>query len=235
MKASPEATYEERLFSGGFRTWLHESRFHWLRRKILELGCPQDSVVEMGCNNAKTIRYLPRFPKRYVGFDRDPFNLNLAHELWKDYPNYSFYQCEKPEDLVLNEQFDIGICMETMEHLSDSCLDGYLRWLAGAVRHYLFVTVPNEKGLLFAAKHIAQRIQGDYYEPYSASEFWHQLRGKTEYVVHDQHKGFDYDRLIGTVSQYFQVQGRAGLPFAKLPTACGFTVAIVAKAAAPVG
>ena len=224
-----KGNYEQRLFSGGLRTWLHEGRFFWLGKTIRELGCPQNSVVELGCYNGRALRYLPRLPQRYLGIDRDQSSLDDALIAWKQYPDYTFKLSETPNELAVGEQFDIGICMETMEHLSDASLDGYARFLAGSIRHYLFVTAPNEKGLVFGAKQAGQRVYGDYYEKYTPREFWHQLTGACHRVVHDQHKGFDYDWLIGILSKYFVVESKTGIPFTRLPPSLGFTVGIVAR------
>ena len=59
------ADYNERLFSGGFRGWLHSGRFQWLRNATREIDV--SSVFELGCFDGKSISYLPREPDRYLG------------------------------------------------------------------------------------------------------------------------------------------------------------------------
>ncbi len=110
MKRKGEATYNERLFSGGFRTRLHTARFLWVALMIEKSGCPHDSIVEVGCFDAKTLGYLRELPSRYLGLDADcDGGLQTAAKQWQDHPNFKFRRCSKPEDMVFDEPFDVGI------------------------------------------------------------------------------------------------------------------------------
>ena len=54
-------------------TWLykfhHAHRFQWLQRKTQAIRKPAISVLEIGCNDARSIHYIPIPIERYVGFD----------------------------------------------------------------------------------------------------------------------------------------------------------------------
>jgi hypothetical protein len=52
-------TYNELLFSKGFRGWLHSGRYRWVRDVIKkEIGTDSYSVIELGCYDGKLIVLL---------------------------------------------------------------------------------------------------------------------------------------------------------------------------------
>ena len=53
---------------------------------------------------------------------------------------------------------------------------------------------------------------GDH-APYAASEYWSAVMGNCGRVAQDQHKGFDYSKLIDKLSEHFVVESVVGLPF----------------------
>lgn len=63
-----------------------------------------------------------------------------------------------PEDMELNgEEFDISICMETLEHIPPDLVGGYLKELSKATKNYIFISVPNEIGVVFLFKHLVKK------------------------------------------------------------------------------
>ena len=52
--------------------------------------------------------------------------------------------------------------METLEHLPDELVDGYLQALARVVRGPVFFTIPVERGAMLVAKQLGYRIFGMY-------------------------------------------------------------------------
>lgn len=224
--------YNERLFSHGVRKKLHEARFYWLRQQLKSLIPSPESVLELGCFDAKTLHYLPQKPLKYVGLDANWENgLVLAKQAWREYSNYQFFDCKSPEDIKLEESFTISICMETLEHVNPELVHGYLEKLAQLTSKYLFITVPNEKGVIFAIKHLIKKIsrsQGG--ERYTSTEFFNAFFGRMDKIERQEHKGFDYQKLIMQVENFFTIKKISALPFGRfLPHQLGFQIGIVAE------
>ena len=149
------AGYNERLFSGGLRGQLHRARFVWFRKTLKRLHCSPDSVLELGCFDGKLIDHMPHLPARYVGYDANwEGGLDIAFVRWAAYPQFSFHACMSPEQMSLSPtvRFDISVAMETLEHVPPSMVDGYLAKLSRHTNQFVFITVPNEKGLVFLLK-----------------------------------------------------------------------------------
>jgi SAM-dependent methyltransferase len=230
MKRYTDAGYNERLFSSGLRKRLHLARFRWLHGKLLELGCPCARVIELGCFDGKVLEFLPLRPDYYVGYDANwEGGLSLAQQKWQSHPNYHFRVCATAEEMDLGqEQFDIAIAMETLEHIPEDMLRPYLQKLAGATDRYIFITVPNEKGPVFFFKYLVKLLFGDV-ETHTIAEFVNATLGRTHRVKRGHHKGFDYDWLTRVVSEYFDVIEVSGRPFSRLPAALNFTIGIVGR------
>jgi len=230
MKRKVDTGYNERLFSSGLRRRLHQARFLWIQRKVLELRCPSARVIELGCFDGKVLDFFPNKPSYYVGYDADWEDaLELAREKWKAHPNYHFRYCITPEEMVLGEdRFDIAIAMETLEHVPEETVAPYIAKLAGVTEQYILITAPNEKGIVFFFKYLVKLLFGEV-ERHSLGEFVNATLGRMDRIKRGHHKGFDYERLTSLVADYFDVVEVSGLPFAALPTALSFTVGIVAR------
>jgi SAM-dependent methyltransferase len=236
MKAKAEAPYNERLFSSGVRKRLHMARFLWLRQRLRDFDCPAARIVELGCFDGKVLEFLPRKPDYYVGYDANwEGGVDLAREKWASHPNYHFRICTTPTEMDLaSERFDVAIAMETLEHIPEEILRPYLAKLASVTDQYIFITVPNEKGIVFFFKHIVKLLFGEV-EDYSPAEFVSATLGRMHKVPRGQHKGFDYARLARLVGEYFDVVEITGLPASSLPAALNFTVGIVGRKMAASG
>lgn len=224
--------YNERLFSGGLRSHLHFARFKWFLTEITRRNCLTDSVLELGCFDGKLIDFLPRKPSQYIGLDANwEGGLDIAMERWKSYPNFSFYKASTPEEMRLNDNdiFNIAVAMETLEHVPPQMVDGYLRKIAHHLDGYLFITVPNEKGIVFLAKWFAKKLLSRDAEHYSLSELANATLGRMALVARREHKGFDYASLVKDVEKYFDVIDVSGHPFGFLPCSLCFGIGIVAK------
>ena len=119
--------------------------------------------------------------------------------------------------------------METLEHIPPQAVDPYLAELAKATKGYLFVTVPNELGILFLCKHLVKRCFKNAHH-YTFSELVNQTLGNTEKVKRNEHKGFNYKSLISQISDHFEIVEVSGNPLAFMPTSLNFGVGIIAKA-----
>jgi 2-polyprenyl-3-methyl-5-hydroxy-6-metoxy-1,4-benzoquinol methylase len=230
VKKKSEAGYNERLFTGGIRRKLHSARFEWLVKSLLHLRCKYQTVLELGCYDGKVIDYLPERPTRYLGLDANwEGGLDIAHNKWRNQKNYVFRECSTPEEMGIGgEQYDISICMETLEHIPPQIVTPYLEELAKATNGYIFVTVPNEIGIVFLFKHVMKRLFGDA-ESYTFSEFINETLGNTDKVKRREHKGFNYNKLVLQISDYFEIVEVSGHPFAFAPASLNFGIGVIGK------
>jgi 2-polyprenyl-3-methyl-5-hydroxy-6-metoxy-1,4-benzoquinol methylase len=225
-------TANEMMFSGGVRGQLHTARFRWFTHEILERKMPFDTVLEIGCFDGKLINFLPSFPSRYVGYDKNwGGGLDLAAEKWKSHPNFSFYNISAPQDISLTDQdqFDIAVAMETFEHLSLEAVRGYLKKIEQHLNGFIFVTIPNEMGVIFLAKWLTKRLLSKDSAPYTFAEVVNATLGRMSLVARREHKGFDYRTVIQEVGKYFDVLDVTGLPFKFLPLSLSFQIGILAR------
>ena len=227
----PAQSYNERLFGRGFRKALHEARFHWLSKTIKNLQIPCDSVLELGCFDGKVLDFLPTRPARYAGFDANwEGGLDLAKQRWRGNPSYSFSEIDMPSQMLLNDElFDVSIAMETLEHVSPELVAGYLKKMNEHTRRYVFITVPNEKGLVFLAKWLVKKCFMSRAEQYSINELVNSTIGRCHLVSRKEHKGFDYHDLLSEVKKEFEIVHIVGIPNNFLPLSLNFGVGIVAR------
>lgn len=218
------------IFEAGLRARLHFARFHWLRAKLLDLAPDARDAVELGCSDAKVLDFFPRPPARFVGYDANwGQGLDRARERWAANPEFEFRECTHPGDVRLGECFEVAISMETLEHVPPDALDGYLARLRELTRGYLFVTVPNEKGIVFALKHLVKVARRWSPEPYTPREFVAATFGRMSHVRRLEHKGFDYAALRRALERHFEVLTVESIPVAWLPPWLSFTVGFVAR------
>ncbi len=231
MGTTTRKAYNQRLFSGGIRKWIHEARFHWLNHSLKKLDCIPASVIELGCYDAKTINFLPVNPLRYVGLDANWENgLDIARENWKNKPGYEFIYCRKPEDIQVTGLFDISICMETLEHVPPDLVNPYLEFLSAHTSKYTFITVPIEKGLVFATKYLIKRIGRMDAESYTLGEYTNAVLGRMDKVPRHEHRGFDYSTIIQSAARFFDILDVSSFPIPFFPESIGFGVGIIGKA-----
>lgn len=225
--------YNERLFSGGLRRKLHIARYEWLLTQMKRFDCFGDTMLELGCFDAKTLDFLPERPKNYVGYDANWENgLELGRKKWAGVDNVTLLECQTAEEMNVGEKsFDISVSLETMEHIFSDDIEGYVEKLAFATKKYCFISVPNEKGLLFLTKHLAKKMMNNHQEDYSLSEYYYATRGQLSKVKRNEggHKGFDYDGLAALVNKHFKSAELMGLPFNSIPTGMNFSVGIIGK------
>lgn len=224
--------YNERLFSGGLRGKLHLARFHWFLSAVKSQNCRTDSVLELGCFDGKLLDYISNKPLRYVGFDANwEGGLDIAKEKWANDTNYLFFKATAPDDIHLDrsDMFNIGVAMETLEHVPPQLVDGFIRKIAQHVDGYFFVTVPNEKGVFFLVKWLFKKLFSKDADTYTLTELVNATLGRMERVSRQDHKGFDYKKLIVEIEKYFDVRAVSGFPFRFLPCWLCFSIGIVAK------
>ncbi len=224
--------YNERLFSGGVRKWLHEARFHWLTHQCLEFGLAHQTVLELGCFDARSISYLPILPSKYYGFDANwEGGLDSAKYIWRDKNKYVFKVATQPEDLDIGEKVDLCLCLETIEHIPPELVKGYLKRLFESVKKdgALRVTVPNEKGIVFLAKYLAKKLFLGGSDPYDLFEVMNAALGRMSRVRRHEHKGFDWEQLREQLSEFFVITQAQGVQFSWLPVWANPQVGFVLK------
>ncbi len=222
-------TYNDRLFRGGVRRFLHMGRFVWLAQRVARLDPEAETVVELGCYDGRILDHLRRKPRRYVGYDANwEGGLDLARAKWSGHPEREFRFAESPADIDLRERFDIGVCMETLEHIPDPMVDGYIDALATLVRSRLYVTIPNEKHLPFLAKYVYHAFAGGGH-PYTPAEVVNAALGRLTRVARDNHKGFDYEAMVRRLERRFVIESVEGDRRLSLPASVSMGVSIIAR------
>ncbi|MEI8133313.1 MAG: class I SAM-dependent methyltransferase [Leptolinea sp.] len=225
--------YNERLFNKGFRSKIHFARFSWLRKMVGNVSQKQPlRVIELGCFDGRSINWLPWEPSLFDGFDANwEGGLDIGRKRFAGNQNIRFHQCSNPAEMIpAAEGYDIGISLETMEHIPPETVEGYLDVFASSVKTAVFISVPNEIGIPFLSKYLAKRLiyRDSKDEPYSLAEVWDETFGQTQKVHRNEHKGFDYRFFVEQVRKKFIIQGVMGVPFSWLLPGLSFTVGIIA-------
>jgi hypothetical protein len=81
---------------------------------------------------------------------------------------------------------------------------------------------------VFFFKHIVKRAIGDV-DNYTASEFINETLGNTDKVKRREHKGFNYNHLVETISDYFEIVEVSGHPLTLAPASLNFGIGIIGK------
>ena len=190
------------------------------------------SVLEVGCHDGRALGYIPRRVRRYAGFDAGwGGGLERGRQIFASEKAYTFSESIDPRDVAsLNESFDFALCMETLEHLDQPVVEGYIKAFTATTDGYLIITVPNEKGFALLVKAAGSKILGvDRYYPYTAREFFWGLVGHLDRVRRVEHKGFDYAELVDLIRQHFRFVAVEGIGPLRLPPSLSLTVGIVAS------
>lgn len=227
------SNYNDKLFSGGTRGRLHQMRFRWLQKHVRE---PKDgyTLFELGCFDCRSLGYIPK-PKQYMGVDAgweggiEDARMNYLNRTWME-----LIMAQSAHDLVPHEgrRFDYSIALETLEHIPDAVLKGYIEFLAKVTKKKLLITVPVEVGPVFLAKYLAKTSCADLAsgetESYTTAEVFWATMGRADRVQRYEHKGFDYRKLITQLAQHFTIVKVEGIPFKHFPY-LSFQVGIVAQ------
>lgn len=230
FKSKNTTTYNERLFGSGLRGALHRGRYEWVNKAIQRHNIATNSVLELGCFDGKVIDFLPNRPERYLGLDANwEGGLDIAFELWKDFPEFEFRHCKDPKKMGLaNESFDISICLETLEHVPPEMLNPYLENLASGTNNLAFISVPNEIGPVFILKQLIKSLFGEG-DSYTLSESLNQSLGRVHKVSRDQHKGFSWKVFEKIVANHFDIVSVDGISPSILGPYLSFGVGFVAR------
>jgi SAM-dependent methyltransferase len=186
-------------------------------------------IVEIGCYDAKTITYLERggiAVNRYVGYEANAAIFDAVQANWAARPEVAIVKSTSPSDIDRSCTFDVGICMETLEHLPDEHVDGYLQLLARVVRGPVFFTIPVERGAMLVAKQLGYRALVMYGDRLSWRDLLAGALSQTDRIPRHEHAGFDDRQMIERIARYFDVTESSGL-FVPYFTTLNFTLGIV--------
>lgn len=226
--------YNTKLFSGGWRTRLHNMRFHWLASHLGQLPDDSFSMFELGCFDCRSLKYLPK-PKHYLGADAGwEGGINDAQMTYVHKPWVELLVAQSALDLkpIEGRTYDYTVSLETLEHIPDALLTGYIEFLAKITGKRIYITVPVEVGPVFLAKYLIKRtftsLENAETDSYSLREVCWAARGRADLVERYEHKGFDYRTLIAMLEKYFTIVAIEGLPFKQFPH-LSFQVGIIAE------
>lgn len=195
----------------------HARRFEWLRKKISSFHRQDLSILEIGCNDARSLTYVPTCVRRYLGLDAGwrsgwkngkPYGLEAARARFQQDPHIEFRKSEHHNDLLdIREKFDVAIVLETFEYLDPSELESYVFLLFEKLNDdgFLLASMPNEKGLPLLLKAAGSTLSGVRRSEYTARQFWNALIGRLDRIprAFRGRRGFDYAAMAGMVRRYF--------------------------------
>ena len=195
----------------------HTRRFEWLRGKIAALQKQTISVLELGCNDGRSISYMPVPIERYVGLDAGwrsgwnngrAYGLEAALQRFRGLPHFEFHRSQHFQDLEnIQGGFDVAVVLETFEYLEPSKLEAYVNQLSKKLKDggCILCTMPNEKGLPLLFKVIGSKLSRVPRSEYTLLQFWNAFIGRMNRVPRGVHgrRGFDYAAVARVMSRYF--------------------------------
>jgi len=230
---SPADCYNDRLFARpGLRRFYHMARFNWVREKVDRHVGGDLRLIELGCYDGRLLEVLGPRIAQYVGMDANwGKGLELARQKYRGRRDATFFEASRPEDLGQfgNAQFNAAAALETLEHVPPETVPGFLEEFKRVIRGHLFLTVPNELGLVFLAKWLTKRFVYRDGHHYSPREVIAATLRRSDQVEREDHKGFDYRHVVAEVAKRFEIIDVDGLASFGLPPALSPTVGIFAK------
>lgn len=110
-----------------------------------------EKVAEVGCGDGKiTLELAKLYPNvHFDGFDISKRAIIYAQAFGFGRPNLSFFDKNLKEADWL---YDAVVCVETLEHISDADMPGFVESLRNKTKKYLIVSVPSVN-IPLSAKH----------------------------------------------------------------------------------
>ncbi|MFC1511032.1 class I SAM-dependent methyltransferase [Candidatus Margulisiibacteriota bacterium] len=151
VKASEE--FYKRSYSNRYNHWrkyysVRKAIFQELNKapaqkliKILDIGCSTGWLMHL-----LALEFGDKFSLQFFGIDLSPSYISAAQQQYADCGKYHFQVMDANEMGFTNEEFDIVICSEVIEHMKNpvQVLNNIYRILAG--NGVLILTTPNEGG-----------------------------------------------------------------------------------------
>jgi hypothetical protein len=226
----------------------HTRRFEWLRGKIASLGKRDLSILELGCNDARSLDYVPVPVKRYVGLDAGwrsgwkdgkACGLEAAILRYGGRPHYEFRRSERCEDLEqVSGKFDLAIVLETFEYLEPTAMVDYVNALSRKLHDHgsILSTMPNEKGVPLLVKTVGSTLSGVPRSGYTPRQFWNALMGRMDRVPRALRgrRGFDYAATAELIGRYFSRMELDSVEPARAPLWLSLNVGLAAYKGEPI-
>ena len=130
-----------------------------ITKKITELQ--PKSVLDVGCGEGRLLNNLPDSIPNKVGVDTSKRAITFA-QAFASSAHFQAIDAAK-----LDEQYDVVVAMEVLEHIPDEEVSGFLQVLATRTRNggTVIISVPS----------VVQPLQEKHYRHYNASLFTQQL------------------------------------------------------------
>lgn len=246
VQTQPGYVSAQRIERSSFKalyTIHHAQRFRWLREKLVSRGKPNVSILELGCNDATSLDYVPLAVDRYVGFDAGwqsgwkdgvAYGLEAARIRYTGIENFEFHESVDFMDVLgVTGAFDFALVLETFEYLEPSMLEAYISALAARLwpGGQLVSTMPNEKGIAVLLKHFGSRISGVRRSVYSPWELFQAAIGRTSSIPRGTRgrKGFDYQQIAALARRHFRYVRLESVGPSFLPCCMSLNVGLVAS------
>ncbi len=133
-------TYPEQFFNY-IRDWsIHSAR---VIAPLLISGLHPNSVVDVGCGDGSWLSVFAELGiQKILGLDG-----TYMQDRELKIPRDAFLACDLVQPPVLEQRFDLAVCLEVAEHLPESAADGLVSYLAGLSDFVLFSAgVPLQNG-----------------------------------------------------------------------------------------
>ncbi len=229
-------SYTDRLFKEGsaLTRFSHHARAEKTLSLIRASGKSTfNRVLDYGCADGWFLKalYDNGMAKQGVGVDINDDDLAKSRALFAEIPSFQFIKTpELSPDL--DSKFDLAVCLETLEHVSDAklALSNIHRLCAPDAT--VLLSVPIEVGTSLLMKMTGRYITGlrdktyrffNDEEPYSFREIleagvlWRTKNLACSHnlpdVYYRGHKGFDYRKLRRLVQGYFEILSTDFSPF----------------------
>lgn len=223
-KISHAETYKK-----GVAQFIHSNRETLLYQLLSDLNLPnKGQLADFGCSDGYIIENLRKTvfagkDWRYVGLDHAQKLIDLG--IAKKLPNTTFGIADLN---VINHQFesqyDVVLCLETLEHVGDYANALENLYLAAKVDGDIIITIPNEVGLPGFVKYAARRIlrrdaYGDFFKGKSEWKYMkHLLTGKPIDMFRQPaqdswgpHLGFDSNSFHAFIMQELVDKGKVNM------------------------
>lgn len=188
----------------------HILRKRSLEKEVSKLPKNHESYADFGCSNGYLTNIFRQIlnPKETYGFDYTE-NIEKARN---DYPEINFDILNLNKPYMLERQYNIISCFETIEHVGDELNALNVIKNASNDKSIIILSVPIEIGLIGIIKYIIKRYLFRYELPLNCSDFRYfkallfkedisQFRKNQDH--YSSHFGYDYRNTDLKVLQIF--------------------------------